>query len=214
MMSTGHCVSASGDLCRRGAVLKLSVVFDGHLGDQRHLTPGRLPYRQYRLAQFVEVAESLENNCIHPRLGERRCLLPEQIASLGKTHRTQWFQPYSQWAHRPGNERLVACHFPGDPHARLVDLPQLFGEPEPAQTLAIRTVGVGFDDLGARPHILLVHIADQSRQREVQFVIAAVDENALGVKRRTHGPIGHQNPVQQRFLEFRAAVFAQLRQLP
>ena len=80
------------------------------------------------------------------------------------------------------------------------------GKSERRQPLAIRPKSVGFDDLRARPQIFLVHVADQSRQRKVQFVITAVEENALGVKRRAHGPVGHQHTIEQRLLEFGAPI--------
>ena len=58
---------------------------------------------------------------------------------------------------------------------------------------------VGFDDLRARLQIVVVDRANQLRLRKVQLVIAAVDENPLGIEQRPHGPIAEHRRLFQTF---------------
>ena len=45
-------------------------------------------------------------------------------------------------------------------------------------------------------------VANQGGEREIQLVVAAVDEDALLIEHGAHGSIGHQNAVFQRLAEF------------
>jgi hypothetical protein len=47
----------------------------------------------------------------------------------------------------------------------------------------------------------MVHGVDQLRLRDVQLVIAAVDEDPLGVKKRAHGSIAEHGRLLQAFDE-------------
>ena len=43
---------------------------------------------------------------------------------------------------------------------------------------------IGFNDLRTGLQILMMQVADEVRLRQVQLVIAAIDEDALGIKQR------------------------------
>ena len=57
------------------------------------------------------------------------------------------------------------------------------------QAKRIRAEGVCFNDLGAGLQVVLMNAADEVGLRKVQLVIAAIDENALGVQQGTHGAV-------------------------
>ena len=53
----------------------------------------------------------------------------------------------------------------------------------------IRAEGIGLDDFGAGLQVILMDGKDQIRIGQVEFVVAAVDEDAAGVKHRAHGAV-------------------------
>jgi hypothetical protein len=59
----------------------------------------------------------------------------------------------------------------------------------PGQAERISAEGIGLNDLCSRLHVLAVELADKIGLRHVQLVIAAIDEDSLGVKQRPSGPV-------------------------
>src|SRR5688500_3426619 len=51
----------------------------------------------------------------------------------------------------------------------------------------------GLEDVGAGLHVRVMHLADQARLRQVEFIEAAVEKDALGVEQRAHGAVTHQH---------------------
>ena len=70
-----------------------------------------------------------------------------------------------------------------------IDIADAIGQAVPRQTEAVCAEGVGFDDLSAGLQIVVVDGADELRLRQVQLVVAAVDEDAPGIEKRPHGSI-------------------------
>ena len=67
------------------------------------------------------------------------------------------------------------------------------------QPEAIAAKGVRFNDLGAGLQVLVMQPADKIRLRNVEFVIAAVDEDALFVQQGAHGAVAeHRGSLQPR----------------
>src|SRR5205823_4219572 len=60
---------------------------------------------------------------------------------------------------------------------------------EGAELYAVRAVGVGLEDLGARPDVLFVHLEHDLRREEIQLVVALVDEDALRIEHGAHGSV-------------------------
>ena len=73
--------------------------------------------------------------------------------------------------------------------ASTVDFKHLVGEAIALQTQGIGAKGIGFDDLRTRLQVFLVNAAYQLRLREIQFVVASVDEDAASVQAGAHGPV-------------------------
>src|ERR1039458_1862506 len=69
----------------------------------------------------------------------------------------------------------------------------------PRQAKAVRPEGIGLDNLSARLQIIVVDGADQLRLRQVQFVIAAVNEDAFGIEKRPHGSVAEHGRMLQTF---------------
>ena len=57
------------------------------------------------------------------------------------------------------------------------------------QTKRIGAEGVCFNNLRSGVEVFLVDVADEIRLHDVQFVVAAVDEDPLGVQQSAHGAI-------------------------
>src|SRR5437879_1107561 len=59
----------------------------------------------------------------------------------------------------------------------------------PLEPVAITAKGVGFNDLRAGLQVFMVNATYKVWLRDVQFVIAAIDENTLGVKPCAHSSV-------------------------
>src|SRR6266446_5816144 len=125
----------------------MTVVFNGDLRNQRKLAPEGFANRQHGLPQFIQIAKGFEDNGIGARFGQRLDLFTKEFASLREADRAQGLQSYAQRPYGSRDEGLIARGFPGDANARLVDLPQFFGESKGGQALAVGSEGVGFNDL-------------------------------------------------------------------
>ena len=53
--------------------------------------------------------------------------------------------------------------------------------------------GVGLDDVGAGAKVFRVNFAHQVRITEIQFVVTAIDVDALGVEHRAHRAVEDVN---------------------
>ena len=186
-------VQRSREIVGRGAVAQGAVVFDAQLRDDHHLGAGGFARGENRFADFVDVAKRFEHQQIDAGFHQRVDLLAKNRAGFFETGRTERLQANSQRSDGSGDEGLIASGFAGDAHAGMIDQADLFCKPESGQALAIRAEGVGFENLGARFDVLLMNVAHQRGERKIQLVIAAIDENAFGIKHGPHGAIGHQN---------------------
>jgi len=65
-----------------------------------------------------------------------------------------------------------------------------------------RAEGVRLQDFRAGFDILLVRFANHAGRREIQLVVTAVDENALGIQHRAHGAIRHHHAILELIAEF------------
>ena len=68
----------------------------------------------------------------------------------------------------------------------MVNVAHFVGDTVARQTESIRSKGVGFDDFGPGLQVVVVNGTNQVGLGEIQFVIATVDEDALGVKQGSH----------------------------
>src|ERR1700682_2481460 len=85
--------------------------------------------------------------------------------------------------------------------ARQIDFAHAIRQAVPRQAKAVPAESIGFDNLGAGLQIIVVDAADQLRLRQVQLVIAAVDEDPLGIEKRSHSSIAEHGRKLQTFNE-------------
>ena len=182
----------------------MAEIVDRHLGDHRHVAARGFVPGHHRLAQFIEVAESLEDQQIDPGFEQGIDLFAESGARFGEGSRSQRFDAHVERAHGAGDERAVG-RLAGQPHAGQIDGLQLFGEAERAQTLPGGAERVGFQDLGARLGVLLMDLANHVRRGEVELIEAAIDEHAARVEHGTHRAIGHNHTAGQLVTKFLGA---------
>ena len=117
-------------------------------------------------------------------------LLAEGVAGLGKRDLAQRLDANAQRADGSGHQRVEALRrLASHPGAHAVDFSQLIQTSVLAQAKRIGAKGVCFYDLGSGLQVLLMDAANQVGLREVQLVVAAVDENAFGVQQGAHGAV-------------------------
>ncbi len=192
----------ASELFGRGAVAERAVVFDAEVRDDREIGARGLARGQNRFADFIEIGERFEDEEIDAGIYQHFGLFAEQFPGFFETGGAERLQPSTQRSDGAGHEGLVTRGLPGETDARFIDRAEFFGMPERREALAICAEGVGFEDLGAGFNVFLVDFANQGRERQVQFVVAAINENAFGVERRAHGAVGDEDAVSQRLLEF------------
>ena len=192
-----------GEGCRARAVEQVAVVVDGHLRDQHGIAAGDFARRQERFAQFVDMQKSLEHQQVDALFHERLDLFAICGARLGERSWTQGFQQHAERSHCAGDEDIGAllCGFASDPDAGAIDLGSFIGEAEAGQLEPVGAEGVGLQNLRTAANVLAMNLADHSGIRQVEFVEAAVDEDALGIEHRAHRAVGDQRAAFQQITE-------------
>ena len=149
-----------------------------------------IPRRQHGLVNFFQISESLENQQIDAAFDQRLDLLAKRVASFLERSFSQRFDSGSQRANRSCHPHIEAFGgLAGHAHASPIDVAHFVGQAVPGQAKRIATESIGFNNLGSRLQVFVVNSANQVGLREIQFVVRAVDENALGVEQRPHGAI-------------------------
>ena len=89
MTSTGHSIHLQGEGPRIGAVAQVAVVVDGDLGDDDQVPAGDLARSQDGFAQFIEIAEGLQDEQIDAGFEKGLHLLGEDGARLREGGRAE-----------------------------------------------------------------------------------------------------------------------------
>ena len=184
------------ELLGRRAVERVAVLLGRHLRDDRDVR--HAPHGIDRRADFVQIAERLEDEEIDAAVGKRLRLLAEIVARLVDAGLAPRLDADAERSDGAGDVRLLARSVPRDFRRLLVDRVQPIGEAERSELDAVRAERVGLDDVGARADVLLVHFSDQVRLRQVQRVEALVDEDALRIEHRPHRAVAHEDPLVER----------------
>src|SRR5438876_4377694 len=133
--------------------------------------------------EFLDVAEGFEDQQVNPAFEQRCDLFAEGVFGFLEGSFSQRFNPDDQGPYRssdPGIEAL--CSFLSKPGSGEIDFPDFPSEPMPLEPIAVAAKGVGFNDLRAGLQVFMVNATYKIRLGEIQFVIATIDENALGVQ--------------------------------
>ena len=175
-----------------GAVVRLPVGADRHLGDHREVA--QLANGRQRRAQLVHVAEGLEDEAVHPA-GQEPAHLP-QVEMPGLVHRelAEGLDPDAQRPHGAGHGSTSAGGLARQPRGGRVDTLGVVGQPVAGQLQRVGAEGVGLQHLGARPEVFPVDFPNQLGLAQVELVVAHVEEHAAAVQHRAHGAVHHVDP--------------------
>ena len=172
-----------------GSVEAVAVFVDGDLRHDRQLGID-VARRQDRLMQLLEIAEGLQDHQVDALFVQRGNLLAEGLAGFGQGDLAQRLDAHTKRSDGSGHVGVkVLGRLAGQASAMAVDLDQFVHTSVPRQAKRIRAEGVCFYDLGSGLQIVLMNAADQVGRRQVQLVVAAIDENALGIQQGTHGAV-------------------------
>jgi hypothetical protein len=142
------------------------------------------------LVQFVNITKRLQNQEIYSALKQRRNLLAENISRFLKRQLPQRLNANTEGSDRASYPAIKTFgRLLRQARAVKIDVMNFVLQPMPFQPNRISTESVGFNYLGSSLQIFVVNPSDQVRLRDIQFVITAVYEDALGIKQRAHRAI-------------------------
>ncbi len=144
--------------------------------------------------QLLQVSEGLQDEQVDSFFIEGRDLFAKRTAGLGERDFAQRLNSHPQRADGAGNQGVeTLCRLPGQTYALAIHVDQLIHTSMFRQAKRIRAKGVCFNDVCPGMQVFLMYAADEVGLRDVQFVIAAVDENTLGIQQCTHGAIAQHS---------------------
>ena len=153
-------------------------------------------------ARLIESGHGLNDQQVDTAIDENLHLLAESRPRLVEAGLAQRLQPNAKRTYRTGNPGLgvllslqIFDCLPGQPNAGFIDLFYLSGQPVAGQADAVRAEGVGFKNLRAGLQVLFVDRDNETRIREIQLVVAAVDKDPASIEHGTHGAVGEQGAV-------------------
>src|SRR5207253_3831260 len=112
--------------------------------------------------------------------------------------RAEWFDADSERSHRTCDKGAIARCLPCQPNSGAVDRLQFFRYSERGQSSAVGAERVGLEDLSAGFDVILVNLLYNRSRGEVQLVITAIDEDALGVEHGAHRSVCHEHAFGQK----------------
>src|SRR5437879_3867374 len=140
--------------------------------------------------EFFDIAECFEDQQVNPAFEQRCDLFAEGVFGFLEGSFSQRFNPDAQGPYRTGDPSVEAlCSLLRQPSPGKINLPDSTSKPMPLKAIAITAKCVGFNDLRARLQIFMVDASYKIWLGQIQFVVAAIDENALGVQPRAHSAV-------------------------
>ncbi len=189
-----------GGRLRGRAVQAVGILIDRHHHQNRQRR-GRGLRRKNGLLRLVQRGNGFDQQQIDAALRQAANLLRKGCARLIEADLSQRLQTHAQGtdgARNPGLSALLVGPLVHCLARQLgsgpVDLDHLVREAIALQTQGIGAKSIGLDNLRARLQIFLVDGSHQFRLGEIQFVVAAVDEDAASVQAGAHGPIAEHGP--------------------
>jgi hypothetical protein len=79
----------------------------------------------------------------------------------------------------------------------------------PSKAEAIGSKGIGFDNFGAGLQVFVMDAANQIGLGEIQFVVATVDEDALGIEKGSHRAVAQDGGLLNAGKKVRCHILAQ-----
>ena len=170
----------------------LAVGSDRHLRDHRQI--GTVAHGREGGPELGHVAEGLEDESVHSA-GHQPLHLPgEGLARLRHRHLAERLDADAQRTDRADHRGAGAGRLAGQGGGRRVDPLGVARQAVGRELHRVGAEGVGLDDLGAGPHVLLVDLPHQAGLLEIELVVADVEEYPPPVEHRAHRPIGDVHP--------------------
>ena len=171
------------------SIQAIALLVDGDLGYHWQLRV-HIASRQNGLVQLFQVSKGLQDNQVDAFFVQGCNLLVKGCPGFIARNLAQRLDAYSQGSNRAGDQGVkTLCRLPGQPGAVAIDVSQLVQTSVLRQTKRIRAKGVGFNNVRPGMQVFLMDATDQVGLRDVEFVVAAVDENAFGIQQGAHGAI-------------------------
>ena len=140
-----------------------------------------------RLMEFFQISEGFENQQVHAAFHQGRDLLTESIVSLLVRSLAQWLNADAQRSHGTSYPQIEALgSLSSQPGAGEIDVTYTVGKTVTGQPKAIAAECVGLNYLRTGLQVLVMNTADEIGLRQVQFVIAAINENPFGIQQGPH----------------------------
>ena len=192
---------ASAKSFRVRAVEAVPIFVDGDVRDDRnfwiHVTT-----REHGLPQLFKVSKRLKHEEIDTAFSQSGNLLAKRRARFLKRSFAERFDANSERSNRARDPDIEAFRsLASHARARQVDLAHAIRDAVAPQAKAVSTERVGLDDLRARLEVIVVNPANHVRLRDVQLVVAPIDENSLGVQQRPHRSVAQHGDALQSFLK-------------
>ena len=148
--------------------------------------------------QFFDVTEGLQDHQINSAFHQGGNLLAERFAGFFKRSLAQGLDANTQWTYRPSDPGIETLRrIVGNARSLQVDFVHMVSQAVPRQPKGISAKCVGLNDLSAGLEIFVVNSANQVRLRQIQLVIATVDEDPFAIEKRPHGAITEQGRLLQ-----------------
>ena len=143
---------------------------------------------------FVQVAERFEHEAVHATGEQPRYLASKQGLRVGLRRWAEGLDADAKWSDRADDARPPARRGACEVGRSVVDFLGVVCETVAVELQRIGAEGVGLQDLGACAHVLGVHFLHQPWLLQTQLVVADVQEEALAVQHRAHGPVEDVDP--------------------
>ena len=150
----------------------------------------------------MNVCESLEAEAVHPPLEQSIDLPPERRLRLRHPQLAERLDPDTEGPDGAEDEDPVAAGIARQPRRGGVELLGFGGEAVLGQLQRVGAEGVGLEQLGPGLHVFAMDLADQFGRLEAEFIVADVEEGALGIEHRSHRAVDDVHAaVRQQFAE-------------
>jgi hypothetical protein len=162
------------------------------LGDDREI--GQAPNRLESGAEFLDIAEGLQDESVHPSVEQPPGLAGEVGLGFFPGGFAERFDSKAEGADRPDHRGPAGGHSASQLGGGPVDPLGLGREAILSEFARVGAEGVGLDDLGAGAEVFPVDGGDQVGLAEVQLVVADVEEDAALVEHGAHRPVEDVGP--------------------
>ena len=207
MASAPHCSQALGGEFGGRAVEEVGVLVHGKHGDDGEIGGDGVGCLE-RLLRLIEGGDGFDDEEVDAAGDESANLIGEGVEGFAEghfSHRLEMGAEGADGAGDPGAGGLLVLNLrgglAGEGGAGAIDFENAILQAMAGEAKAICAKSVGFDDFRAGLEVFLVNGADEFRVREVEFVVAAVDEDSASVEGRAHGSVAQHGSASEDALQ-------------